>query len=70
MQQIPNLDEGELTQKFSHHFDFVSVLGNGSFGLVVAATDKKTRELLAVKVKPLLFFYIRSTLGALLSISS
>ena len=50
MQTIPNLDEGELRKKFSHYFEFQSVLGHGSFGLVVAATDKKTRELVAVKV--------------------
>ncbi len=50
MQTTPDLDEGERNQKFSLHFDFKYVLGNGAFGLVVAATDKKTGELFAVKV--------------------
>lgn len=47
----PNLDEGELENKFSYYFEFKSVLGNGSFGLVVAATEKKTGEESAVKVQ-------------------
>ena len=51
MQANLDLDEGDRNQKFSQHFDFRSVLGNGAFGLVVAATDKKTGALHAVKVK-------------------
>mgnify|MGYP000933761576 CR=1 FL=1 len=55
MQTTPDLDEGERSQKFSQHFEFKSVLGNGAFGLVVAATDRRTGELVAVKVKPFRF---------------
>lgn len=50
MLRTPDLDEGDYTHKFSHYFNYVSVLGNGAFGFVVAATDKKTQELSAVKV--------------------
>ena len=49
-QNVLDLDEGERNQKFSQYFEFKSVLGNGAFGLVVAANEKKTGKLLAVKV--------------------
>jgi len=47
-----DLDEGDRNQRFSQYFDFQSILGNGAFGLVVAAKDKKTGEHVAVKVMP------------------
>ena len=52
MEQLNNLDfdEGERNFKFSHYFDYKSVLGHGAFGTVVAAKDKKTGRLVAVKV--------------------
>ena len=47
----PDLDQDDRQPKFSDHFKYVSVLGNGAFGTVVAAQDKKHgNKLCAVKV--------------------
>lgn len=37
----PEIDPEDSSNKFSDHFNFISVLGNGAFGVVVAAEDKK-----------------------------
>lgn len=39
--KIPEIDPENGSNKFSEYFNFVSVLGDGAFGIVVAAEDKK-----------------------------
>lgn len=47
----PEVDPDECSNKFSEYFQFISVLGSGAFGVVVAAQDKKNEKAIyAVKV--------------------
>ena len=56
-QSLPDLDTDDYSQKFSDYFTFVSVLGNGAFGLVVEARDKQNQNVIcAVKVTQILCF--------------
>lgn len=47
-------DAGDTQVKFSDLFEFQRVLGNGSFGVVVAALQKPYMKECAVKVFPTL----------------
>lgn len=44
------IEKDDIHSKFSDFFLFHSILGFGSFGVVVAATSKSTKEECAVKV--------------------
>ncbi len=47
----PEIDPEDISNKFSEYFNFISVLGSGAFGVVVAAADKKHGNVVrAVKV--------------------
>lgn len=45
-----DFDEGDYQEKFSDYYEFVKVLGRGSFGKVVHAIDKYTGDHVAVKI--------------------
>ena len=45
------LDSGDKYKQFSKYFRFRSVLGQGNFGVVVAAVYRRTKEECAVKVE-------------------
>ncbi len=44
------LDSGDKYIKFSDSFEFIKVLGKGTFGTVIAATQKSTKQEYAIKV--------------------
>ena len=47
----PEVDPEDNTNKFCEYFKFISVLGSGAFGVVVAAEDRKHENIVcAVKV--------------------
>ena len=51
---IAAIDELPLTIDntilFKHYFDFVSISGKGSFGMVIKVVDKKRADYAAIKV--------------------
>ena len=50
------IEKDDINSKFSDFFLFQSILGLGSFGVVVAAISKSTNEECAVKV----YFFFNS----------